>query len=148
MPDDIKSEMEEKKTLDVIRQFDASLTKMQNTQLDINKQHPHDSSSPSETENATTSTKLDDADIAHLNVPLETKVTYLTDNLKFNDNPLLNEDDKSKLIKILIKHWNCFDYYDNRLPKCSKSHVQHHINTGDSAPIKSKVRPLKFTNCR
>ena len=35
MPDDIKTEMEEKKTLDVIKQFDASLTKMQNTQLEI-----------------------------------------------------------------------------------------------------------------
>ena len=73
---------------------------------------------------------------------LDTKMIYLTDNVKFNDNLLLNEDDKSKLLNILIKQWNCFDYYDNRLRKCSISHAQQHINTGDSAPIKSKVRPL------
>ena len=34
-----------------------------------------------------------------------------------------------------------FDYYYERIPS-ARTNVKHHIETGDTAPIKSKCRPL------
>ena len=34
-----------------------------------------------------------------------------------------------------------FDYYNERIPS-ARTNVKHHIETGDTAPIKSKCRPL------
>lgn len=51
------------------------------------------------------------------------------------------ENRKDKLLQLLLKYWDCFDNYGDRLPKAN-SPIKHHINTGDAAPIKSKCRPL------
>ena len=85
---------------------------------------------------------LDKADMAHFSIPPSERRTYLLEKLQLDKNPLLQiEKRSSKLLEILAKHWNCFDFHGNRIPKC-KSDVTHHISTGPSAPIKSKCRPL------
>ena len=80
--------------------------------------------------------------MAHFNIPTAERRKYLSEKLQLDKNPLLQiENRSSRLLEILVKYWNCFDFYGNRLPKC-KSDVIHHISTGASAPIKSKCRPL------
>ena len=44
-------------------------------------------------------------------------------------------------MNVLLKHWDVFDYYNERIPS-AKTNVKHHIKTGDTPPIKSKCRPL------
>lgn len=44
-------------------------------------------------------------------------------------------------MNVLLRHWDVFDYYNERIPS-ARTNVKHHIETGDTAPIKSKCRPL------
>ena len=37
--------------------------------------------------------------------------------------------------------WDVFDYYNERIPS-ARTDIKHHIETGDTPPIKSKCRPL------
>ena len=50
-------------------------------------------------------------------------------------------DRKQRLLKILLQHWDVFDYYNERIPS-ARTDIKHHIETGDTPPIKSKCRPL------
>ena len=86
--------------------------------------------------------KWDDADYAHFNVSLEERKKHLLEKLKLKENKLLDiENRRDRLMEVLLKYWKCFDYFGNRLPKCSTA-IQHHIDTGDAEPIRSKCRPL------
>ena len=82
------------------------------------------------------------ADIKHKNVPTQAKRKYLSRKLELDKNPLLeNDEDKEKLIQILMKHWNVFDYYNERIPT-AESGIKYNINMKTEIPIKSKCRPL------
>ena len=82
------------------------------------------------------------ADSKHHDVPIAERSAYLKSKLKIDQNPLLEEDDrKQRLLKILLQHWDVFDYYNERIPS-ARTDIKHHIETGDTPPIKSKCRPL------
>ena len=62
--------------------------------------------------------------------------------LKIDQNPPLEEGDrKQRLLKILLQHWDVFDYYNERIPS-ARTDIKHHIETRDTPPIKSKCRRL------
>ena len=82
------------------------------------------------------------ADSKHHDVPIAERSAYLKSKLKIDQNPLLEEGDrKQRLLKILLQHWDVFDYYNERIPS-ARTDIKHHIETGDTPPIKSKCRPL------
>ena len=82
------------------------------------------------------------SDSKHHDVPIAERSAYLKSKLKLDQNPLLEEGDrKQKLLKILLQHWDVFDYYNERIPS-ARTDVKHHIETGNTPPIKSKCRPL------
>ena len=82
------------------------------------------------------------ADSKHHDVPISERSAYLKSKLKIDQNPLLEEGDrKQRLLKILLQHWDVFDYYNERIPS-ARTDIKHHIETGDTPPIKSKCRPL------
>ena len=82
------------------------------------------------------------SDSKHHDVPIAERSAYLKSKLKLDQNPLLEEGDrKQKLLNILLQHWDVFDYYNERIPS-ARTDVKHHIETGNTPPIKSKCRPL------
>ena len=82
------------------------------------------------------------SDSKHHDVPIAERSAYLKSKLKLDQNPLLEEGDrKQKLLNILLQHWDVFDYYNERIPS-ARTNVKHHIETGNTPPIKSKCRPL------
>ena len=90
---------------------------------------------------------LDQADQDHHKTPMAEKIEYFKRKLDLENNPLLkDEDKKNQVIQVLIKNWNCFDINNNRTGK-SHPKIKQHIDTGNSAPIKAKCRPLNPIIC-
>ena len=44
-------------------------------------------------------------------------------------------------MKILLQHWDVFDFYSERIPS-ARTNVKHYIETGNTPSIKSRCRPV------
>ena len=74
------------------------------------------------------------SDSKHHDVPIAERSAYLKSKLKLDQNPLLEEGDrKQKLLKILLQHWDVFDYYNERIPS-ARTDVKHYIEPGNTPP--------------
>ena len=82
------------------------------------------------------------ADSKHHDVHIAERSAYLKSKFKIDQNPLWKKSDrKQRLLKILLQHWDVFDYYNERIPS-ARADVKHHIETGNTPPIKSKCTLL------